>query len=179
MNSYKRELLIQGLCKTWNYASKSNNPHIENKDIKSSVMESMMAQIIEGDAKLDMSSEDYHEWVGVIAGWDSLEGHEDEWRELVEDAAARWLVSEISMEDNNAVRYMAEDTQEIIDALEGSNDKPGTAKKMIGYCRLMALVEGKFGYEIDDAARQKLSGAIEWFYYDQILDVMMAEEGYE
>lgn len=179
MNSYKRELLIQGLCKVWSCNMSFNEQVSHDTNAKQRALDYTMNQISCDSKDKDMLRDEYHDWVGVIAGWDSLDGHEDEWRELVEDAAARWLVSEISMEDNNAVRYMAEDTQEIIDAVEESNDKPGTVKKMIGYCRLMALVEGKFGHVIDDTTRQKLSEAIEWFYYDQILDVMMAEEGYE
>lgn len=53
------------------------------------MIQSMVAQIRH---ELDLSVEDFDADMGKIMGWESLDGHEYEWAEIVNTAAGRYLV---------------------------------------------------------------------------------------
>ena len=88
---------------------------------KEFMMESMSDQIT---GYQDMSAEDFDETAADIMGWEDLDGHEDEWQEIVTKACKRYLVmiigEGITDDDGNPIDPISAD--DIADCLDIDED---------------------------------------------------------
>ena len=92
LDTAKKEMAIQILHKNWEEVLTDSRYDGSYEDF----MGSLEAQVTKNCQGWDMSAEDfdgyYCELVQIL-GWEDLDGHEDEWESIVDEAARKFMIS--------------------------------------------------------------------------------------
>lgn len=90
MTNKRGEEVIKILHNNWDKIIIDNDIKDWHK-VKESIIKGLIAQVYRNCQGWDASAEDYTDEIGQILGWDGLDGHDDRWLDIVNDAAIKWL----------------------------------------------------------------------------------------